>query len=257
MSDLSLEVYLAAKTETQLRNYLFKMEGGVARLNGNKDTLVRRAVQAFQGLSGERQLEVMPGFPRARQNWRRTSNLAAQVSRNPPPQVAPPPPPPAFQNALASLNASVGLVNANRLSAAALPLPNFVTPPALPNPPTAAPLHAPAQQGGARPRLQAMASEVRTPMGRSRQRSRSMTSSPSALLEEYKTRWTCKVCLVAEVEVLLQPCGHLCLCEPCSQAIRNHFLAARLRDMMFGGPIPRTPCPICRRPIEQSVKVFV
>merc|ERR1719222_1572496 len=119
MSDLSLEVYLAAKTETQLRNYLFKMEGGVARLNGNKDTLVRRAVQAFQGLSGERQLEVMPGFPRARQNWRRTSNLAAQVSRNPPPQVAPPP--------------------------------------ALPNPPTAAPLHAPAQQGGARPRLQAMA----------------------------------------------------------------------------------------------------
>ena len=135
----------------------------------------------------------MPGFPRARQNWRRTSNLAAQVSRNPPPRVAPPPPPPAFQNALASLNASVGLVNANRLSAAALPLPNLVTPPALPNPPTAAPLPAPAQQGGARPRLQAMASEVRTPIGRSRQRSRSMTSSPSALLEEYKTRWTCKV----------------------------------------------------------------
>merc|ERR1711990_316405 len=143
MSDLSLEVYLAAKTETQLRNYLFKMEGGVARLNGNKDTLVRRAVQSFQGLSGERQLEVMPGFHRARQNWRRTSNLAAQVSHNPPPLVAPPPPPPAFQNALASLNASVGLVNANHLSAAALP-----------NPPTAAPLPAPAQQGGARPRLQ-------------------------------------------------------------------------------------------------------
>ena len=35
MSDhngLSLEEYLAAKTETQLRNYLFKMKGGVARL---------------------------------------------------------------------------------------------------------------------------------------------------------------------------------------------------------------------------------
>jgi len=260
MSDhngLSLEEYLAAKTETQLRSYLFKMKRGVARLNGSKEILVRRTVQAFLGLSGERQLEVLPGYLRARQNWRRTSSLAARVSRNPPPVAAPPPPPPAFLNALASLNASVGLVNANRLAVAAPPLPNFVTAPALPNPPPGAPLPAPAQQGGARSRLQAMASEVRTPIGRSRQRSRSMTSSPSALLEEYKTRWTCKVCLVAEVEVLLQPCGHLCLCEPCSQAIRSHFLAARLRDLMFGGPIPRTPCPICRRPIEQSVKVFV
>ena len=137
--------------------------------------------------------QVLPGYLRARQNWRRTSSLAARVSRNPPPVAAPPPPPPAFLNALASLNASVGLVNANRLAVAAPPLPNFVTAPALPNPPPGAPLPAPAEQGGARSRLQAMASEVRTPIGRSRQRSRSMTSSPSALLEEYKTRWTCKV----------------------------------------------------------------
>ena len=137
--------------------------------------------------------QVLPGYLRARQNWRRTSSLAARVSRNPPPVAAPPPPPPVFLNALASLNASVGLVNANRLAVAASPLPNFVTAPALPNPPPGAPLPAPAEQGGARPRLQAMVSEVRTPIGRSRQRSRSMTSSPSALLEEYKTRWTCKV----------------------------------------------------------------
>ena len=93
-------------------------------------------------------LQVLPGYLRARQNWRRASSLAARVSRNPAP---------------------------------------------------GAPLPAPAQQGGARSRLQAMASEVRTPIGRSRQRSRSMTSSPSALLEEYKTRWTCKVpFLIAE-----------------------------------------------------------
>ena len=80
-----------------------------------------------------------------------------------------------------------------------------------------------------------------------------------------------KVCLVSEVEVILQPCGHLCLCEPCSLSIRrhffsffyifphqetffsiylfifrSHFLTNRLRDLMFGGPVPRTPCPICR-----------
>ena len=28
--------------------------------------------------------------------------------------------------------------------------------------------------------------------------------------------------------------------------LRNHFLANRLRDLMFGEPVPRTPCPICR-----------
>ena len=29
-------------------------------------------------------------------------------------------------------------------------------------------------------------------------------------------------------------------------SIRSHFLANRLRDLMFGEPVPRTPCPICR-----------
>ena len=89
------------------------------------------------------------------------------------------------------------------------------------------------------------------------------------------------MCLVAEVEVMLQPCGHLCLCVPCSQvvdeksycqhifasnsklyspksqALRNHFLAGRLRDLMFGVPIPRTPCPICRWLIAQLVLFII
>merc|ERR1719474_2263035 len=58
-------------------------------------------------------------------------------------------------------------------------------------------------------------------------------STPMKLLEEYKTKWTCKVCLVSEVEVILQPCGHLCLCEPCSLSIRRHFFldAASLKTM--------------------------
>ena len=29
-------------------------------------------------------------------------------------------------------------------------------------------------------------------------------------------------------------------------SIRSHFVANRLRDLMFGEPVPRTPCPICR-----------
>ena len=83
-----------------------------------------------------------------------------------------------------------------------------------------------------------------------RRRSRSMNPSPSKLLEEYKMKWTCKVnagicffrnpnpghfqiCLVAEVEVILQPCGHLCLCEPCSLSIRRRFFFALISLIYF------------------------
>ena len=109
--------------------------------------------------------QVMPGYQRARQNWRRSANLATMLSLPPrPDQLAlHPAPPPTF-----------------------LP----------------APVH-----GGVRPRGEVLPSAegaafapttseatmlTPRPMGRSRQRSRSMTS-PSALLEEYKQRWTCKV----------------------------------------------------------------
>ena len=75
-----------------------------------------------------------------------------------------------------------------------------------------------------------------------------MNPSPSKLLEEYKMKWTCKVsakmffhnsnpghfkvCLVSEVEVILQPCGHLCLCEPCSLSIRRRFFFALISFLL-------------------------
>ena len=204
--------------------------------------------------------QVMPGFQRARQNWRRSANLATMLSLPPrPDQLA-------------------QLARPDQLALHPAPPPTFLP----------APVH-----GGVRPRGEVLPSAegaafalatseatMLTPMGRSRQRSRSMTS-PSALLEEYKQRWTCKVfiiiftllhsrslsfqvCLTSEVTILIQPCGHLCLCEPCSLAIRRHFLEERLRDFMFGSPmmgtISLTPCPMCpmcRGPIQSSVKVFV
>jgi len=80
--------------------------------------------------------------------------------------------------------------------------------------------------------------------GRSRRRSSSMTDSPRALrqmVEEYRERMSCKVCLDsnAEVKVMIRPCGHLCLCETCSE--------------MVGG----STCPMCRTPIEEKFKVFM
>jgi len=262
--------HLTRKNETELRTILFKMEGNQARLNGSKAVLIERVAHAFLGLPARVQNEVLPGFHRARLNWQRTAHLASQVLRPPPPSAAAPAPRPPRPSA-------------------AQPAPRPTAPP--PSRPT---LNAAtsstsrgrqplgggrsAGDGGAgslgdvrgpvpasgrlymppRPDWGSGSSEeaiMSTPIRR--RRSRSMNPSPSKLLEEYKMKWTCKVCLVSEVEVILQPCGHLCLCEPCSLSIRSHFLANRLVDLMFGEPVPRTPCPICRQPIVSSSKIFV
>jgi len=240
----TLQEYLTAKSELQLRNYLVKMEGGAARLNGSRVALVERIVLAFCGLGRERQNEVMPGLQRARQNWRRSANLATMLSLPPRPgQLAlHPAPPPTFLLAAPhggvrprhppTMRSSVGHVRASRGEVPPRPL------------------------AEAAPTTSAATLLTPRPIGRSRQRSRSM-ASPSTLMEEYKQRWTCKVCLASEVTILIQPCGHLCLCEPCSLAIHRHFREGRLRDLMFGGSIPPTPCPICRGPIQSGVKVFV
>ena len=144
-------------------------------------------------------LQVMPGWRRASQNWRRSAILANLAPR----PVLQPPPPPQQRHHPAPLpvfltptptnggvlprhpptvrSSRVGLVRASR---------GAVHPSA----------EGPAVGDQLRPMLGDFASTSsegamatpRRPMGRPRQRSRSMTS-PSALLEEYKMRWTCKV----------------------------------------------------------------
>ena len=46
----------------------------------------------------------------------------------------------------------------------------------------------------------------------------------------------CRVCLAANVEVLLD-CGHVCLCKACSGRIKT--------------------CPLCRKTIHRTKSVFV
>jgi len=231
--------FLSRKTEIELCRVLVKMEGGYdVRLTGSKAVLIQRAAHAFCGLPARRQDEVLPGFHRARLNWQR-ARRASQVSRPPPPIAAAPPsrpprpsarptpppprPPPAANAATSSQDGARGRQpfrggrSAGDVS---------VTPP--PGSGSAVLLDPPRPDwGGAFSLDEAMTS---TPIRR--RRSRSM-STPMKLLEEYKTKWTCKVCLVSEVEVILQPCGHLCLCEPCSLSIRRHFFldAASLKTM--------------------------
>jgi len=267
--------YLTRKNETELRGILFKMEGGLARLNGSKAVLIERVAHAFLGLPARRQNEVLPGFHRARLNWQRTAHLASQVLRPPPPSAAAPatrpPRPSAAQPAprLAAPPASRPTLNAptSSTSRGGQPLRGGRSAGDVLRTDGGAgslgDVRGPVPAGGQsdsvtpRPDWGSGSSEeaiMSTPIRR--RRSRSMNPSPSKLLEEYKMKWTCKICLVAEVEVILQPCGHLCLCEPCSLSIRSHFVANRLRDLMFGEPVPRTPCPICRQPIVSSAKIY-
>ncbi|TNJ30051.1 Ankyrin repeat protein 2 [Giardia muris] len=50
---------------------------------------------------------------------------------------------------------------------------------------------------------------------------------------------TCIVCLRNPKDTLLQPCNHLCVCSTCAEQIMNQT------------------CPLCRTPIESTVKVHL
>lgn len=55
-----------------------------------------------------------------------------------------------------------------------------------------------------------------------------------------KERRICVICQDRERSVLLYPCGHMCVCEECTNAIRQRG----------------HPCPICRQDIIDTLKVY-
>jgi hypothetical protein len=51
----------------------------------------------------------------------------------------------------------------------------------------------------------------------------------------------CVVCFDAPKDHIIVPCGHQCVCEACAEQLTK----------------TRTPmCPVCRGPIQQTMKVF-
>ena len=53
---------------------------------------------------------------------------------------------------------------------------------------------------------------------------------------------TCVICMDAKKETVFYPCGHQCLCQPCSETFKQearHYV-----------------CPICRNRIKDTIKVF-
>lgn len=52
---------------------------------------------------------------------------------------------------------------------------------------------------------------------------------------------SCKVCLINRLEITIQPCGHLAVCQRC---------CLRLRSL-------ENKCPICRGPIEDAIRTYM
>ncbi|KAG8926739.1 hypothetical protein FRC02_008708 [Tulasnella sp. 418] len=59
--------------------------------------------------------------------------------------------------------------------------------------------------------------------------------------EEAKDRLLCTICQDAEASMLLMKCGHLCTCQRCTSVLNSK---------------PKPECPICRQPIEFSIRTY-
>merc|ERR1712151_1152091 len=62
------------------------------------------------------------------------------------------------------------------------------------------------------------------------------TEKPESSKHKKRKKKLCVICMDKEAAYAVVPCGHQCLCQTCSQ---------------------QTLCPICRGPLESTLKIFV
>jgi uncharacterized membrane-anchored protein len=56
------------------------------------------------------------------------------------------------------------------------------------------------------------------------------------------SKGSCSVCLVEAAEVVIQPCGHVCICRDCANTLMEHI---------------DNKCPICRSKIKRIQNVYL
>ena len=70
----------------------------------------------------------------------------------------------------------------------------------------------------------------------------------------------CIICYSHPVENFIYPCGHICLCNPCThqllESARNRRYAL-LHHMRTRNGSPITRCPYCRRNVEAISKFYL
>lgn len=85
-------------------------------------------------------------------------------------------------------------------------------------------------------------------------------SRPSPLQsEEMRLDMSCKICCEQKVDTLLEPCMHLAICHWCSEIVRQRAHQRRHNRVgpRTGDDEDRWKCPICRRDVMQSRRVYL
>jgi hypothetical protein len=68
-------------------------------------------------------------------------------------------------------------------------------------------------------------------------------------IKAFKSAPKCAICLEGKIDHVFIPCGHMCSCEGCSNAIMNPGTVNAYRK--WGG----AECPICTKKIKDSLFV--
>jgi len=63
------------------------------------------------------------------------------------------------------------------------------------------------------------------------------------------SRAVCVLCLDADPALACVPCGHVCLCGPCARDFEDQFESHQADE--------RRKCPICRNPVQSTMRVYL
>lgn len=88
------------------------------------------------------------------------------------------------------------------------------------------------------------------------------STRPAPLESEQMTvSVACKICGEQKIDTLLEPCMHVAICHWCSEVVRDganrHRRHRALPPTLAGFEDNRWKCPVCRRPVTQSRRVFL